>query len=42
MALEGEAGGALRFVPNQMIEAAFKKEVDSALLRLKAVLEGGD
>ena len=42
MALEGEAGGALRFVPSRMIEAAFKKEVDSALARLKALLEGGD
>ena len=40
--LKGEAGGALRFVPSGMIEAAFKKEVDGALARLKSILEGGD
>jgi len=40
MALDGEAGGALRFVPARMIEAAFRKEVDSALALLKERLEG--
>jgi carbon monoxide dehydrogenase subunit G len=42
MALEGEAGGALRFVPGRMIEAAFRKEVDSALAQLKSLLEAAD
>jgi uncharacterized protein YndB with AHSA1/START domain len=40
MSLDGKAGGALRFVPAPMMEAAFRREVDGALALLKERLEG--
>lgn len=39
MALEGKATGALRFVPERILEATFEKEVGSTLQSLKAQLE---
>lgn len=41
MSIEGKAGGLLRFVPPKLIEATFRSEVQAALGRLKARLEGG-
>lgn len=41
MMVDGKATGALRFVPDALLEATFEKEVRSALARLKERLEAG-
>lgn len=41
MAVEGKAGGALRFIPDRLLEGAFAAEVSGALERLKELLEAG-
>lgn len=42
MAVEGTAGGALRFLPDRLVSGAFAAEVDGALSRLKELLEGSE
>ena len=39
MGLEGSPSGALRFVPGKLLEGVFRKEVESALARVKEILE---
>jgi hypothetical protein len=41
MAVEGTAGGLLRFVPDRVLASAFESEVNGALDRLKERLESG-
>lgn len=41
MAVEGTAGGVLRFLPDRVVGSAFAAEVDGALDRLKECLESG-
>ena len=41
MHIEGKPKGALRFVPRQVLEAAYREELESTLARLKEQLEAG-
>ena len=42
MFISGTPRGVLRFIPKRVLEAAYTEELESALRRLKAVLEAAD
>lgn len=42
MAVQGKPTGVLRFIPQAMLEGAFRKELEGSLGLLKKQLEGGE